>query len=187
MMRYFQLRDDVTTRGRWHLSEVLLPTGVEPLLDAGVSIWPSGALTATVSHAGRALEFSLTSFNVPIATSKLAQAISSVAGQDVQCLPVDIAGKAGMMVVNAVRVVRCLDEARSEFVKWTDKDHRADLAGQYRQVTKLIVDPAAIPLDAHVFRIEGWLIALIVSADVKEVMERVGCIGAKFIDVTPTN
>jgi hypothetical protein len=64
------------------------------------------------------------------------------------------------MVLNALRVIRCLDEERSEFIKWTEGDHRADLAGQYRQVTRLVLDARAIPPDVHLFRGEAWLIAL---------------------------
>ncbi|WP_437293712.1 imm11 family protein [Sorangium sp. So ce426] len=183
MTRYFQLRDDVTIRGRWHLSDVLLPTGAEPLFDAGEPVRDSGPLRGTVSHTGSVLDFTLTSFNVPIATSSLAHAVSNIASSDLQCLPVEIAGQAGMMVLNAVRVVRCIDETRSEFVKWTKHDHRADLAGQYRQVTKLVLATDAIPADAHFFRVEGWLVALIVSEAVKEAMERVGCLGAKFLEL----
>jgi hypothetical protein len=89
-----------------------------------------------------------------------------------------------MVVLNSLRVVRCLDEGRSEFIKWTEDDHRADLAGQYRQVTKLVLERSAIPVDAHFFRIDGWLVALVVSEVVKDAMERVGCFGAKFIEVS---
>jgi hypothetical protein len=77
----------------------------------------------------------------------------------------------------------CLDEKRSEFTKWTKNDHRADLAGQYRMVTRLRILTEQVPRDAHFFRVEGWRIALIVSEGVKEAMERVGCLGAKFVEV----
>lgn len=183
MTRYFQLRDDVTIRGRWHLSDVVLATGAEPLLDAGKLVRDPGPLNGTVSHPGRVLEFTLTSFNVPIATSSLADAVRGIAGSDVQCLPVDIAGQPGMTVLNALRVIRCVDETRSEFIKWTKEDHRADLAGQYRQVTKFTLALDAVPSDAHFFRVEGWLVALVVSDAVRQAMERVGCVGAKFIEL----
>lgn len=182
-MRYFRLRDDMTIQGRWHLSAVRLQTGVEPLFDVGVPLSVSGPIEATVSRTGRVLEFSLTSFNVPIATSRLADAVSTIAGADLQCLPVDVAGQAGMMVLNSVRVIHCLDESRSEFIKWTKQDHRADLAGQFRQVTRLVLAPGVIPLDAHFFRIGGWSVALVVSEVVKEAMESTGCLGAKFTEL----
>lgn len=66
-------------------------------------------------------------------------------------------------------------------MKWTKEDHRADPAGEYRQVTKLFLAPDRIPSGAHFFRIDGWLVAVIVSDAVKDAMERVGCKGAKFI------
>src|SRR5438045_7142107 len=122
MTRYFQLRDDVTIRGRWHLSDVILATGTEPPLDAGRIVRESGPLRGIVSHPGRVLDFTLTSFNVPVATSNVVDAIRGIAGADVQYLPVDIAGQPGMTVLNALRVVRCLDERRSEFIKWTKQD-----------------------------------------------------------------
>lgn len=44
--------------------------------------------------------------------------------------------------------------------------------------------PNDVPSDAHFFRVEGWVVALIVSEAVKEAMERVGCMGAKFMELT---
>lgn len=88
-----------------------------------------------------------------------------------------------MFVVNALRVVRCLDEKRAEFVKWTKQDHRSDLAGQYRQITRLVLDAAAIPADTHLFRIEGSLVELVVSETLKQRMEAVGCLGAQFVEL----
>ncbi len=184
MRRFFQLRDEVFA-GRWHVGEVTFSDGTEPRLRAGIRLDDSRALAAPVTHPGQVLDFSLTSFAVPVATRPLAEAVSVIAGPDVQCISVAVGGQAGMVVLNAVRVVRCLDESRSEFIKWTKQDHRSDLAGQYRQVTKLTTNPNLIPFDAHVLRIEGWLVALIVSEEVKDAMERVGCLGAKFVEVTP--
>ena len=184
MRRFFKLLDQVTV-GRWHIGEVRTRGGFEPSLDSGEQFQGGEPLIAEVTHPGRVLEFCLTSFAVPVATSELARAVSALAGPDVQCVPVEIAGQSGLQVLNAVRVIRCIDESRSEFIKWTKQDHRADLAGKYRQGTKLTVDPSAIPPGAHFFRIEGWRVALIVSEEVKEAMERVGCVGAKFIEVTP--
>lgn len=91
-----------------------------------------------------------------------------------------------MMVLNALRMVRCIDESRSEFDKFTEDDPvRPDLAGQYSSVPKLIIDPKLIPPDAHFFRIQDWEVALLVSEAVKDAMERVGCVGATFTDVNP--
>jgi hypothetical protein len=51
-------------------------------------------------------------------------------------------------------------------------------------VVKLRIAPASVPRDAQWFRVEGWRVALIVSQDVKQAMEAVGCFGATFEDVT---
>jgi len=183
MKRYFKLTDDMTTWTRWHVGQILAGDGSEPRLWAGI---PCGRddLVGEVTHPGRVLEYSRTSFNAPIATSHLAEAIARVAGPDVQCIPVKIAGQTGYKVLNALRLIDCIDEERSEFMKWTEQDHRADLAGEYRSVWKMHLDTSRIPQDAHFFRLKGWEVALIVSEQVKAAMEQVGCFGAQFQDVT---
>ncbi|WP_408022408.1 imm11 family protein [Sorangium sp. Soce836] len=181
-MRHFQLVDDVSIPQRWHIGEVTADDGWEPPFWAGSAF--QGSPIATISRPGIPLDFSLTSFAVPVATRRVAQAIGSVADDDLQRIPLRIHGHVGFEVLNALRVVKCLDESRSEFTKWTERDHRADLAGQYRGVTKLRIEPANVPNDAHFFRIEGWLVALIVSDSVKLAMEQIGCRGAKFQEVT---
>ena len=88
-----------------------------------------------------------------------------------------------MMVLNALRRIRCINEEHSEFIKWTEQDHRPDLAGKYRSVPKIVLDRKAIPRDAHFFRIEDWEVVLVVSEVIKDAMERVGCNGAEFIEL----
>ncbi len=183
MRRYFRLFDDITVPKRWHLGAATLADATEARLRAGLCFEFSEAPNIPVTHAGRPLDFTLTSFAVPVANGRLADAVNAVAGADVQSVPVGIVGHDGMIVLNALRVLRCLDEGHSEFLKWTKQDHRADLADQYRQITKLVLDGAAIPHDVHIFRIEGSLVELVVSEAVKDAMERVGCLGAKFLEL----
>lgn len=83
-----------------------------------------------------------------------------------------------------LRVIECIDEGRSEYLKWTKSDHRSDLVGQFRMVSKLKLSRASIPPDANVFRLAGWLVGLIVSERVRSAMEAVGCQGARFQEVT---
>ncbi|MGE0143796.1 MAG: DUF1629 domain-containing protein [Planctomycetota bacterium] len=184
MSRYFRLSDDVAIPNRWHLGAASLSDGTEPRLRAGIRFDSTEVPRIPVTHAGRVLEFSLTSFAVPVATEKLSRAMSVVAGSDIQPIQVFIGKQTDMLVLNVLRVVRCLDETRSEFLKWTKQDHRPDLAGQYRQITRLILDAASIPPDAHSFRIDGSLIEIVVSEQLKEAMESVGCLGATFIELS---
>jgi hypothetical protein len=183
-MRYFRLLDDVHVPARWHLGEVTTSGATAPDF-LGASRLPSGmGARVVISHPGKRLDFCLTSFGVPVAKKELGDLVASIAGDDVQLAPLLVGADSDFVVIHARRHVACLDEKRSEFVKWTDRDHRADLAGRYRMVTKLIVDAQRIPSKAHVFRIDGWPIALIASQDVKDIMQRAGCLGAKFEEVS---
>lgn len=197
--RYFDLLDDMLVPGRWHLGEILLPDGLEPRLSAGIRFDPRAdistsftgmdsqghpLLSAEVSRPGRPLDYCITAFNRPIARASLANSIATVAGSDIQCLPVRINKNEDFCVLNAVRVVRCIDENRSEFGKWSEQDQRPDKLGKYKGVTRLRLDPRLIPEDAHFFRLKDWEVALIVSEQVKVAMERAGCLGAKFEEVT---
>ena len=190
--RFYELYDDIMARGVCTIGDIRATSDIRPwnetpagygLVDGRVS--DAESLIAEVTHPGKMLDFFRTSFAVPIASAHLANAIAAVAGPDVQCLPVRIGEQWGYQVLNALRVIKCIDEERSEFFKWTEQDHRPDRAGQYRWVPRLLLDPALIPNDAHFFRIEGWLVALIVSETVKKTMEAVGCLGAEFRLVTP--
>jgi hypothetical protein len=179
---YFHLTDDVHVAERWHLGEFVLPDGTELWLKTGqriATIEPS----CEVHRLGRELDFCLTSFGEPVARSALAAAMASVAGDDLQRLPLAIRAHPGFEALNATRLVDCLDEQRSSFTKWTAEDHRPELAGQYRMVPELHLDPARVPDGAHFFRVWGWRVALIVSAQVRAAMERHGCVGARFEEV----
>ena len=179
-MRLFRLLDDVHVPGRWHLGDIPTDAGTTSRFLSGLSF--QGQLRAELTRDGVELDFCLTSFAVPVASTRVAACVAAIARHDVQRLPVQIEGHPGFEVLNVVRVIACVDEKRSELTKWTDRDHRPDLAGKYRMVTRLRVDPAAVPNDAHVFRIEGWETAIIVTEVVMLAMA--GCIGAKFEEVT---
>jgi hypothetical protein len=143
------------------------------------------SLSVSVSQPGKALDFSLTSFGVPVTKTKLAQAITTIAGNDLQVVPLNIENHGtGFVLVQCTSVIACLDEVRSEWLKWTKADHRADLAGQYRMVSRLHVKTTSIPKGVQFFRIDGWSVALVVSETVRRVMEVTGCVGAKFEEVT---
>jgi len=184
-MKYYRLLDDVNIKGRWHLGELTEHGGSSSInLWHGVALNERIGIQAEITDVGTPLEFCLSSFGVPIAKKRLALAIREAAGGDLQLLHVDIPGCLDFYALNCVRIVDCLDEGKSEFVKWTKADHRSDLAGEYRMVTKLIVDPIRIPSHAHFFRIKGWTIALIVSERIKTAMELCGSFGAKFLNST---
>ncbi|AKJ01916.1 Hypothetical protein AA314_03542 [Archangium gephyra] len=54
--------------------------------------------------------------------------------------------------------------------------------GTYRAVHGMRIDPTKVE-GARIFRPWGWLVALIVSQDIKEALEQDQITGAKFIEV----
>jgi hypothetical protein len=113
-MQFFKLCDFLNIRGRWHLGEITGPAGDEVDMDRGQRIEHTAPLQIEVTDLGEVLDFCLTSFNAPVCNAKLAAEIGAVAGDDVQVIPVEINEQKGMVALNAVRVVPCIDEARSD-------------------------------------------------------------------------
>jgi uncharacterized protein DUF1629 len=183
-MNYFRLIDDVEIPGRWHLGEIIDFERVRADLSMGKQVLETDGLSATITHNGIPLDFCTTSFGVPVATKELGEVLSTLVPSGLQRLPLRIPGFSGYEILNATRTIACLDECKSEFTKWLVGDHRSDLVGQYRMVTKLMVDPSLVPQDAHFFRLSGWPVALIVSEKIKNMMEARGCFGAMFLAVS---
>ena len=181
-MRYFELEDDMTGIPRWHLDRVVSTDGSIPSLRAGVKCDLTD-LQVAVHHAGPSLQFTMTTFGVPIAVLPLSIAFTSLAQNDVQILPCAVSGDCGYAAINVLRILPCIDDALTVGIKWTADDHRSDLAGQYRRIDKLMVDPSKIPEDAQVFRMKDYQRIIIVSETMKQAMEAAGCHGAVFVPV----
>lgn len=170
-MNYFRLLDKVGIPNRWHIGEILSDgVDVSDLLTEGIPFVGRTPLVADLSYGGIALPLSFTSFAVPVAHERVGGAIEAVTSA-VQRLRLEIPGLRDYEVLNAVESIDCLDESRSEFLKWTKADGRPDRLGQYRSVTELRLDRARIPRGADWFRVKKWEIALIVSSDVRRVLE----------------
>jgi len=183
-MRYYRLRDNVSFPGRWVLDDPVTDRGCDPSDFTLGKVALVAEPTVEVQEQGLALAFSMTLREVPIVTTVLAERIASVARHDVQRIPVRVGARTGYEILNALRVINAIDETMSEFKKWTAADGRPDKVGEYRSILPLWVDPHRVPPDAHVFRLQGWLIALVVSQTLKEAMEEVGCVGAQFLEIT---
>ncbi|WP_369946350.1 imm11 family protein [Vitiosangium sp. GDMCC 1.1324] len=101
-----------------------------------------------------------------------------------QFLPVQVDGHAGpYFVLNALRIIRCIDDARSEEVQYfKPEDGQPEKVGEYRFVRGMRIDPTKTE-GARVFRPWGWTLSLLLSEDVKEAMEREGLTGPRFTEV----
>jgi hypothetical protein len=182
---YYDLVDDMTLPYRWHLADPVSDEGCDPSdFKRGAPLNIRSTPTIEVNVPGIALDFTLTDLAVPIASHRLATAVTEVAGQDLQCIPVRVGARDKYNILNATRLIRCLDEERSEFIKWTERDGRPDRTGSYRMVTTLVLDPTLIPRGTHIFRIYGWCICLIVSQDVLDAITPLNAIGPIFRPVT---
>jgi hypothetical protein len=134
--------------------------------------------------AGNPLDFTLAGLDIPVVHIKIASIFVELAPNDVQLLPVDIEGHPEQFcILVATRLIQCIDEKASDEVRhWKPENGRPEKVGQYRVVSGMKIDPSKVG-DAKVFRTSGWTVALIVSEEIKEALERIGATGVKFKEV----
>jgi len=189
-LRYFELFDDVSVPGRWELNDPTDQSGREVanpwMFRKGEPVQFEERLRVPLTRPGRPLDFSMAGIGVtPVIHAKVAAILTQLAPADVQLLPVDVASQSEpYFIANVTRVVRCIDDEASEEVRyWKPEDRRPEKVGKYRAVSGMRIDPTKVG-DAKVFRTWGWTIALIVTEDIKEALERAGITGVKFKEVT---
>jgi len=184
--RFFRLSDDVYFRSRWHLGTPMERQGrkVDDWdFTKGEPVALDGRLSVPIEVAGRPLDFSEAGLMVPVVHVKVASVFSERAPNDVQLLPVDIEGQPEQyLILVATRRIRCIDEKASKVQFWTPEDGAPHKVGTYWAVDDLHIDKAAVG-SARVFRPEGWEVALIVSGDIKDALERMGATGTRFEEV----
>ncbi|MCY1072880.1 imm11 family protein [Archangium lansingense] len=191
--KYYKINDNKYIPGRWHVRMPLHEeTGGEGE-DEWFDIWQFNEgrvleierpIRLPVKPAGVALEYT-ESMGIPVVHRRVVSLFERLGLQnEVQFIPVEVEGQTEpWFILNALRVIRCIDDARCEEVLyWLPEDNRPDKEGQYRNVRGLKVDPEKIG-DAHIFRPWGWLVVLIVSEHVKSAMEAEGITGIKFLEV----
>jgi hypothetical protein len=189
-LRYFELLDDVNVPGRWELNDPTDQGGREVenpwMFRKGEPVQLEERLKVPLTRPGRPLDFSMAGVGVtPVIHAKVAAILTQLAPADVQLLPVDVASQSEpYFIATVTRVIRCVDDEASEEVRyWKPEDGRPEKVGKYRAVSSMRIDPMKVG-DAKVFRTWGWTIALIVSEDIKEAIERAKITGVKFKEVT---
>jgi hypothetical protein len=184
--RFFKLYDDVYVPRRWHLDTPVDSNGCEVHdwdFKRGTRLNISGRLRIPIVTAGRPLDFSEAGVMVPVVHIKVAPLFSELAPEDVQLLSVDIEGQSDQyLILVATRLIRCIDEEASLVRFWTPEHGVPDKVGQYIAVDPLRIEKAKVG-NAKVFRPEGWEVALIVSEEIKDALERMGATGTKFEEV----
>ena len=178
--QYYMVEENALPQGRWILGN-FRSTDFEDRRRLGRQEPCKGVFTVDPGDGGRALEFSLTAFGLPIATINLAETISRIAGDDVHLVPVRIKGYGEFRFVQCLRVLDCLDESRAVFQVLGDDDPTPSMRGQY-SVSKLIVDPARIPADAHMFHVARWCVRPVISSALRQVLVETGSVGVDFVE-----
>ena len=181
-MNYYRLLDDIHFRGRWHLGELRHQDGTAVDLDSGMAV-DDAPLHCVVTTSGVPMEFCLTSFNAPVVSERVASVVLRLARQSIQPAEVEVEGHGHFVGLNVTRRVVCLDEKRTYATKWTRQDGRPDKVGRYRMVAALHIDASSVPAGCHAFRVWGWEVAMVVSVDMKDLMESQGVAGAVFVPV----
>lgn len=187
MPRYYDLTDDRRSQDRWHLRAPVDEQGraVDPWqFRKGLWLEAPGRIRFPVKPDGGVLDFTLASFAIPIVSGRLKQLLEHLGIQEVQFLPVQVEEHPEpWFILNALRVIRCIDEARCEEVQtWLPEDGQPEKVGEYRVVSGLRIDPAKVG-EAQIFRPWGWRVALVVSGDVKEAWEAAALTGMRFVEV----
>ncbi|RYZ33272.1 MAG: hypothetical protein EOO71_42380, partial [Myxococcaceae bacterium] len=188
--RYFELFDDLDVQGRWALGDPTNEAGQEVanpwMFRKGEPVSLELPLKVPLDRPGNPLGMSLAGIGMaPVVQASAADILARLAPNDVQLLPVKVASVSEpYFLVNVVRVIRCISDETSEEVQyWRPEDGRPEKTGKYRSVSGMRIDPTQVG-DAKVFRTWGWTIALIVSEDIKDALERAGITGMKFEEVT---
>ncbi|RKH63462.1 imm11 family protein [Corallococcus aberystwythensis] len=187
--RFFKLTDDVYLSGRWELGHPLDEAGRK--LDdpwqfrIGQRATPEERIRIPIKISGKPLDYSHAAFSVPVVHARVASVFTDVAPDDVQIIPVELDSQpAQHFILNATRLVKCIDDAACEEVRyWTPEDGMPEKVGMYSSVSGMRIDTAKVE-GAKVFRTRGWTVALIVSEEIKDALERAGITGVRFTDVT---
>ncbi|HLM44402.1 MAG TPA: DUF1629 domain-containing protein [Myxococcaceae bacterium] len=189
MKRYFRLNEDMSSPERWVLHDTLDAQGKKVGTRLYLNETPlhfDGRLRVPILHPGSPLDFSLADAgDFPVVTEKVASTLAELAPGEVQLYPAGVDSRPEpYFLVNVARMVKCIDEATSEEVRYGEpEDNCPDRIGYYRSVYGMRIDPSKVG-DAKVFRAWGYPAALIVAEDMKDALERTGATGLEFTEVT---
>ena len=186
--RYFRLMDDVNIPDRWHVKSPVDARGREVipgLLTQGGILEFEEPLVLPLARTGRALDFSLTGLNIAVVSERFLSMCERMGiQQEIQFIQARVESHPeSYFVLNTLRIIRCIDDVRSEEVSfWAPRHGEPERVGHYRNVVGLKVDPGKIG-NTQIFRPWGWTVALVVSDHVRLAMEEAGLSGPRFVEV----
>lgn len=188
-MRFYSLEIDVFDSSVWHVGDVqgidnwrLVSPPVLPMNDD----LRSERLFVDLIEDGKHSDVTAVGYAaIPMISFKTLQLISGDDG--FTALPVLFSGgeqKDSCYLLHVWDVIDCFDEDQSVFDIIPDDDPVfADRAGEYRSVTRLIIQPERA-VGKHVFRVARLLNSIIVSEELKLRLEKAGVTGVIFKSVS---
>ncbi len=182
-MKLFRLLADPNATTRWHLRAPVNAVGNEVdsrLFTQGTAAAPNLQLTIPLRRRGDQVDFNFGDFDMVVTPAALNAELEKLSGLAIQRIPVVIeSSDRKFEILNVVDQVRCIDEAHSQFTRWTAADGRSDRTGEYRMITRLRLDDQAAS-GHHLFRVAEWPVALIASEQVKALLENRETTGLMF-------
>ena len=184
--RFFELSDDVNFPLRWDLDTPTDRQGQrvdDSQFRLGTPVHIKERLTIPVEIVGKPLDFTEAGISIPVVHVRVASMFAELAPDDVQLLPVDVEGQPDQyLILVATRLIDCIDEKASRFVRWTPDEGVLYAIRRYSIMYELRIDKAKVG-GVRVFRPDGWKGSLIVSGEIKDALERMGATGTRFEEV----
>ncbi len=182
-MTFFRVVDNPAVGDLWFPDEPLSEDGLE--IDSreftqGRPYVGPPPCRVPLAQQGRPTEFTLAAFDMPIISQRVGRMLDDFCHAGIQRFPVAVGPfSSGYEILNVTSTCLCIDEQKSEILRWTDEDRRPDKLGTYRMITNLTIDASRV-VGEHIFRVRGWEIALIVSDDVRTAIEGTCDLGVLF-------
>lgn len=176
--------DDLHFPGRWNLQGINFKSEGDVWLyrKAGKIEAPQEDLEISIIDEGIPLDITMAEFEILIGNEKVVDILDET---QVQKIPISINGIKGKsyFILVVRNEVDCVDREKSEFTLWEENNPiRPDLAGKYRMVSKIKVDPLKMAGN-DILRIKDFNVAAIVSERLKKCFEAEGISGVGFEEV----
>jgi hypothetical protein len=133
---------------------------------------------------GKSLGITFGDFDMPVVRGDAAELLHRLGGDQIQLIPITPeASTQKFFILSVLARIQCIDESRSTIIRWAPNDGLPDKIGQYRSISKLVLDRNKLGA-APVFRIADWEVALITNQRVKVALEERSIDGVKFQPLT---
>ncbi|QNM95560.1 imm11 family protein [Chitinimonas koreensis] len=186
-MNFYRILADPAATTRWYLKSPTDLHGIEVdprIFTQGLCVNSLQPLNLPLRRPGYEVDFNFCDFDMVVTPAVINVELERLVGEVIQRIPVQINGSSNKYeILNICNLVQCIDESKSMYTKWTDSDGRPEKIGEYRMIAKISIDPLAAN-GHHIFRLSGWPIALIISEEVKSLLETRKVSGIKYEHVS---